>query len=130
MVSGVMIRVEDVRVEYESKKVLDGVDLEIGGGEFVSLVGQTGCGKSTLLRLILAEEAPHCRISVSSDVLPVIREYPRLSTTVIDAYVGPRIANYLTSLEKRLDARGVATPQKFLMQSNGGLMRISLGARL
>ena len=78
---------------------------------------------------ILAEEAPNCRISVSSDVLPVIREYPRLSTTVIDAYVGPRIANYLTSLEKRLDAHGVATPQKFLMQSNGGLMRISLGAR-
>jgi NitT/TauT family transport system ATP-binding protein len=53
-----MIRVEDVRVEYESKKVLSGVDLEIGAGEFVSLVGQTGCGKSTLLRLILAEEAP------------------------------------------------------------------------
>jgi NitT/TauT family transport system ATP-binding protein len=53
-----MIRVENVRVEYESKKVLDGVDLEIGAGEFVSLVGQTGCGKSTLLRLILAEETP------------------------------------------------------------------------
>ncbi len=53
-----MIRVEDVRLEYESKKVLGGVDLEIGSGEFVSLVGQTGCGKSTLLRLILAEEAP------------------------------------------------------------------------
>ena len=75
------------------------------------------------------QEAPDCRISISSEVLPVIREYPRLSTTVIDAYVGPRIANYLHSLEKRLDARGVATPQKFLMQSNGGLMRISLGAR-
>jgi NitT/TauT family transport system ATP-binding protein len=53
-----MIRVEDVRLEYESKRVLGGVDLEIGAGEFVSLVGQTGCGKSTLLRLILAEEAP------------------------------------------------------------------------
>ena len=78
---------------------------------------------------IVAEEAPNCRISVSSEVLPVIREYPRLSTTVIDAYIGPRIANYLTSLEKRLDAHGIATPQKFLMQSNGGLMRISLGAR-
>ncbi len=78
---------------------------------------------------ILAQEAPHCRISISSEVLPVIREYPRLSTTVIDAYVGPRIANYLNSLEQRLDACGVATPQKFLMQSNGGLMRISLGAR-
>jgi NitT/TauT family transport system ATP-binding protein len=53
-----MIRVENVRVEYESKMILGGVDLEIGAGEFVSLVGQTGCGKSTLLRLILAEEKP------------------------------------------------------------------------
>lgn len=78
---------------------------------------------------IIAEEAPSCRISLSSRVLPVIREYPRLSTTVIDAYVGPRIADYLERLEKKLDARGVATPQKFLMQSNGGLMRIFLGAR-
>ena len=78
---------------------------------------------------IVAEEAPNCRISISSEVLPVIREYPRLSTTVIDAYIGPRISDYLISLEKRLDAQGVATPQKFLMQSNGGLMRISLGAR-
>jgi N-methylhydantoinase A len=78
---------------------------------------------------IIAQEAPDCRISISSEVLPVIREYPRLSTTVIDAYVGPRIANYLHSLEQRLDARGITTAQKFLMQSNGGLMRISLGAR-
>ena len=78
---------------------------------------------------IVAEEAPNCRISISSEVLPVIREYPRLSTTVIDAYVGPRISDYLISLEKRLNAHGVATPQKYLMQSNGGLMRISLGAR-
>jgi N-methylhydantoinase A len=68
---------------------------------------------------IVAQEAPDCRISISSEVLPVIREYPRLSTTVIDAYVGPRIANYLHSLEQRLDARGVTTAQKFLMQSNG-----------
>ncbi len=78
---------------------------------------------------IVAEEAPNCRISISSEVLPVIREYPRLSTTVIDAYVGPRISDYLISLEKRLDVHGVTTPQKYLMQSNGGLMRISLGAR-
>jgi N-methylhydantoinase A len=78
---------------------------------------------------IIAEEVPNCRVSLSSEVLPVIREYPRLSTTVIDAYVGPRICDYLISLEKRLDAHGVTTPQKFLMQSNGGLMRISLGAR-
>jgi N-methylhydantoinase A len=78
---------------------------------------------------VVAEIAPQCRISLSSHVLPVIREYVRLSTTVIDAYVGPKIADYLTRLEQRLIARGLNTPQLFLMQSNGGLMRISLGAR-
>jgi N-methylhydantoinase A len=78
---------------------------------------------------IIAEEAPRCRISLSSTVLPVIREYPRLSTTVIDAYVGPKIGHYLLRLEERLRQAGVTTPQLFLMQSNGGLMRISIGAR-
>lgn len=78
---------------------------------------------------VITEEAPECRISLSSTVLPVVREYPRLSTTVIDAYVGPKIENYLVRLEKRLIERGLTTPQLFLMQSNGGLMRISLGAR-
>ena len=78
---------------------------------------------------MIADEAPDCRISLSSVVLPVIREYPRLSTTVIDAYIGPKIADYLLRLEKRLVDGGLTTPQLFLMQSNGGLMRISLGAR-
>ena len=78
---------------------------------------------------IIAEGMPECRVSLSSNVLPVIREYPRLSTTVIDAYVGPKIENYLRRLERRLTEGGLRTPQLFLMQSNGGLMRISLGAR-
>jgi N-methylhydantoinase A len=78
---------------------------------------------------ILAAEEPTWRISLSSRVLPVIREYPRLSTTVVDAYVGPIMERYLVNLERRLKERGVATPQIFLMQSNGGLMRITMGAR-
>ena len=78
---------------------------------------------------ILAEEEPNWRISLSSRVLPVIREYPRLSTTAIDAYVGPIMERYLVNLDQRLKARGVTTPQVFLMQSNGGLMRITMGAR-
>ncbi len=78
---------------------------------------------------IVAAEAPGVRLSLSSSVLPVIREYPRLSTTVIDAYVGPKIERYLVRLEERLRATGTMTPQLFLMQSNGGLMRLSIGAR-
>ena len=77
---------------------------------------------------ILREETEDCRISLSSKVLPTIREYPRQSTTVIDAYVGPIMQNYLERLSDSLKQRGVVTPQVFLMQSNGGLMRITLGA--
>jgi N-methylhydantoinase A len=78
---------------------------------------------------VIAEEAPGWRVSLSSIVLPVIREYPRLSTTVIDAYVGPTVERYLLRLADRLHGAGVVTPQLFLMQSNGGLMRLTIGAR-
>ena len=78
---------------------------------------------------IIAEEAPDMRVSLSSRALPTIREYPRLSTTVIDAYIGPIMERYLSRLETSLGEAGVTTPQVFLMQSNGGLMRINVGAR-
>jgi N-methylhydantoinase A len=78
---------------------------------------------------IVAEAAPRARVSLSSTVLPVIREYPRLSTTVIDAYVGPRVERYLLTLAERLEAARVVTPQLYLMQSNGGLTRLATGAR-
>jgi NitT/TauT family transport system ATP-binding protein len=57
-----LIRIARVTVDYpdggSTRRVLDGIDLEIDSGEFVSIVGQTGCGKSTLLRLILGEQRP------------------------------------------------------------------------
>jgi NitT/TauT family transport system ATP-binding protein len=61
--STAMIQIQDVLVEYRqsgkaSRRILNGINLDIGQGEFVSIVGQTGCGKSTLLRLVLAEEMP------------------------------------------------------------------------
>jgi N-methylhydantoinase A len=77
---------------------------------------------------IIREEHPECRVSLSSRVLPVIREYMRLSTTALDAYVGPVIQRYFADLADRLQEEGLTTGQSYAMQSNGGLMRISLAA--
>jgi len=50
-----MIKAEDLTFSYTGVKpyILDGIDLEIKDGEYVSIVGDTGCGKSTLIRLLL-----------------------------------------------------------------------------
>jgi N-methylhydantoinase A len=60
-------------------------------------------------------------VSLSSRVLPVIREYERTSTTVLNAYVQPTVATYLTALRRQLDATGIGGPL-LIMQSNGGIM--------
>ncbi len=63
---------------------------------------------------------PDVDVSVSSDILPEMKEYPRTSTTVVNAYVQPVVRAYLTSLAARLRGLGVTAPLQ-LMQSNGGL---------
>ena len=78
---------------------------------------------------IIAEELPGCSVSLSSDVLPQIREYYRLSTTVINAYLQPILECYICSLKRRLTAAGITTPQKFVMQSNGGMSTFEAAAR-
>jgi len=73
------------------------------------------------VRDIAREEMPGCNISLSSEILPQIREYYRLSTTVINAYLQPILARYIENLERRLAGAGIATRQKYVMQSNGGM---------
>jgi N-methylhydantoinase A len=78
---------------------------------------------------IIAEELPGCSISLSCEVLPQIREYYRLSTTVINAYLQPILARYIANLDRRLADAGVATPQKYIMQSNGGMSTFQAASR-
>jgi len=70
---------------------------------------------------------PDIAISVSSEILPEIKEYPRTSTTVINAYVQPVVRAYITALDARLRAMGIAAPLQ-LMQSNGGLASAAFAA--
>jgi N-methylhydantoinase A len=73
-------------------------------------------------RRIIGQECPDVHVSLSSEVLPRIREWPRLSTTLLNAYLEPVLVRYIAHLNKGLDETGVSTPQRFLMQSNGGVM--------
>jgi N-methylhydantoinase A len=78
---------------------------------------------------IAREELPDCSISLSCEVVPLIREYHRLSTTVINAYLQPILARYIAQLDRRLSAAGIATRQKYIMQSNGGMATFAAAAR-
>ena len=80
-------------------------------------------------RRILHEAAPGLPVSLSSEVLPRIREWPRLSTTLLNAYLEPVLARYIDHLGKGLDdKRRSSTPRRFLMQSNGGVMLFDAAA--
>ena len=83
----------------------------------------------TRVREIILEAMPNCSVSLSCEVLPQIREYYRLSTTVINAYLQPILARYLAQLDRRLSSAGIATRQKYIMQSNGGMATFAAAAR-
>lgn len=69
---------------------------------------------------LIAEMWPDTPVSLSSDVLPEIREYERTSTTVVNAYVRPIVDRYLSLLERDIVDLGIHAPL-LVMQSNGGV---------
>ena len=75
---------------------------------------------------IIAQEAPDLFAFTSVEVWPVIREYERSTTAILNGYVHPRVANYLGSLERALSERGVTAPP-MITKSNGGIMHVGLG---
>jgi N-methylhydantoinase A len=71
---------------------------------------------------LIREVYPQANVSLSCEVLSRVREWPRLSATLLNAYLAPVLVTYIADLEKRLNGAGVVTQQRFLMQSNGGVM--------
>ena len=76
----------------------------------------------------IAERHPGVSVSTSSDIAPEIREYPRASTTVANAYVKPLAEIYLGRMQTQLREIGVTAPF-FLMLSNGGLTHLDEAKR-
>ena len=69
---------------------------------------------------LVAEEAPHVVVSLSSEVSPQFREYERTSTTVVNAYLITAVSEYLRTMVGQLGARGYGG-RLFIMQSGGGV---------
>ena len=77
----------------------------------------------------LAKELPDVSVSRSSDVLPQIKEYERVSTTIVNAYVEPIVRRYLTNLERRLKEAGLKG-SLFVILSHGGMAPVEEASRL
>ncbi|WP_461832073.1 hydantoinase/oxoprolinase family protein, partial [Aquifex sp.] len=64
-------------------------------------------------------------VTLSSDILPEFREYERTSTTVINAYVSPKMSRYLNYLKERIKEKGSLR----VMQSNGGVISVETASK-
>jgi N-methylhydantoinase A len=73
------------------------------------------------VRALAAEELPGVMVSLSHEVMPAAPEFERTSTTLVNAYVGPKIERYLSRLDQHLRAAGFRG-ELLIMQSNGGVM--------
>ena len=76
----------------------------------------------------IARRFPSLSLSLSSDIAPEIREYPRMVTTAANAYVRPIAESYLNTLEAALKQAGIPG-SLFLMLSNGGLTHVAEARR-
>ncbi|MCI2418740.1 hydantoinase/oxoprolinase family protein [Saccharopolyspora sp. K220] len=66
---------------------------------------------------------PSAYVCASAEIAPVFREFERFSTTVVNAYVGPRINRYMSRLAERIRATGVPVEPK-VIGSSGGMMSL------
>ncbi len=70
---------------------------------------------------IVEDKLPDAYVSLSHEILREYREYERMSTTVVNAYIGPKVGGYVHNLQGRLDKLGFKGDLA-IMQSNGGVM--------
>ncbi len=79
------------------------------------------------LRALIRERNADIPVTLSSELLPEIREYERTSTTVVNAYVLPLVRDYLAGLEDKLRRQSIERPLT-IMQSSGGAMSAAAAA--
>jgi N-methylhydantoinase A len=78
-------------------------------------------------KAIIEEEYPGCFVTTSASVSPQFREFERFTTTAINAFVGPKVRNYVSGLEADIKARGMKAALR-IMASNGGVATAAMVA--
>jgi N-methylhydantoinase A len=67
----------------------------------------------------IKEKFPKIHVSTSSWVLPIFREYERTTTTVLDAYVAPKMQKYFDSFDEKIKLQGIEVPPLVLLSTGG-----------
>ncbi len=78
-------------------------------------------------REIIKREYPEIRVSLSSELNPILREYERLCITAFDAYIRPIVDTYTGQFERSLEEAGIKSPA-YIVQSSGGLATARIAA--
>ena len=82
-----VVELRDVSKDYDQKRVLEGVSLDVGRGEFFALVGPSGSGKSTILKLVSGIETPQSgQVLLSGREVTGLPPYRRPVHTVFQNY--------------------------------------------
>src|SRR5699024_6959400 len=123
----------DERIDY-SGKVLKPVDEQevrtlarklkrrgVGSIAICFLTAYVNGENESVVKQILREELPDVYISASSEILPEIFEHERMSTTIINAVLGPTVGNYIQLLEDKVEDMGY-DGDLLVLHSGGGVM--------
>ncbi|MCD4699711.1 MAG: hydantoinase/oxoprolinase family protein [Phycisphaerae bacterium] len=81
-----------------------------------------------MVKEVIRQEFPEAYVSLSHEVLPEFREYERLSTTVVNAYLTPVVSKYVANLRDKVREAGVRV-NPYITQSNGGVISLDVAQR-
>ena len=113
----------DGEMARERIQKLQGCDIE--GVAICLLFSFVNPNHEKIVKDIVEELLPGIPVTISSQICPFIREYYRLSTTVINAYLRPSMDRYLSQLDQAISDLNIETKKRYVMQSNGGVGSLS-----
>lgn len=119
---------QELDTAYIERLALELVEHGLEAVAIVFLHSFTNPEAERAARATLQKVAPHLRVSISSEVVPEIREFERASTTIANVYVQELVEKYLRGLETRLERMGFEG-NFYLMLSSGGIATVDTTVR-